>query len=77
MRYVSYAVRHNRPVEAQVLLRAEELSERMTPSDVELQLDSQHPIATGLEEVLLSKRPILYQWMPRFSSILHAPNWLA
>jgi len=76
IRYITYAMKQGRLIEAQVLVQAQALAETNRPSGIRLELDDTHPIGKDLARVLLVRRPIMVQWMPRFQSVLHAPTFL-
>ncbi len=75
-RYVTYAVRCDRLVEAQVLLRADTLAVGRRASRLHLDLDDQHEIGLELRRVLLGRHPLYVEHMGRFRSILHPPSFL-
>lgn len=65
------------PQSSEFKLNAVELGMSMRPSSASLQLGKEHPIARELASVLVSRRPILYQYMPRFEGILYGPEHLS
>jgi hypothetical protein len=46
------------------------------PSAARLELGDNHPIAKELAQLLVSRRPIQYQYVPRFEGILYGPEHL-
>lgn len=76
LRYVTYTVKAGRPVEAQVLAFADTLAQTWRARATRLRLDPQHPVGAELGRALLTRRPVMLQWVPRFGSILHGPNFL-
>lgn len=75
IRYVTYPVKDNRAQHADVLLHARKFGQSMNPSCATLELGG-HTISHELRDALLTKRPMLYQYMPDFESILYGPSRL-
>jgi hypothetical protein len=75
MRIVTYSQRNGRMLEAQVLMKAATLATG-GGKRLHLDLDDEHPIATELRPLLLSRHPLYVQHAESFQSILHPPSCL-
>jgi len=73
-RYLTHSQKGGRLLEGQVLLRADSLAEAVRPSGVHIDVSPGTRVGAELSGLLLSHRPLLVQWMPRFRSVLHAPT---
>jgi len=76
IRYVTYAERGGRLLEAQVLMHADTVATGYRARGMQLDLDEQHPIGAELGGLLLRRQPLYVQHISRFRSILHAPSYL-
>lgn len=64
------------PQSAEFRLNCPELGVSAHPSAAQLELGGRHPIARELDGLLVSRRPLQYQYMPRFEGILFGPEHL-
>lgn len=76
MRYVTYPVKDRNAQHADVLVNAINFGSSRNSSDLSLELGEEHPISKELQDLLISKRPLQYQYIPKFQSILYGPNRL-
>jgi len=65
------------PQSSEFKINAIEMGVSLSPSAATLKLGERHPIARELAGLLLSRRPIQYQYMPRFEGILYGPEHLS
>jgi hypothetical protein len=75
IRYVTYPVKDDRAQHADVLLHAKKFGQSINPSSATLEF-GEHAISQELRDALLTKRPMLYQYMPDFEAILYGPSRL-
>ena len=64
------------PQSSEFKINALELGDTSRPDAATLELGSRHPIALELAKLLVSRRPIHLQYMPRFEGILYGPEHL-
>jgi Acetoacetate decarboxylase (ADC) len=64
------------PQGSEFKINAIEIGSGVRPSAARLELGDHHPIARELAGLLVSRRPILYQYVPRFEGILYGPEHL-
>jgi hypothetical protein len=64
------------PQSSEFKLNAVAMGMSVRPSSASLDLGNNHPIARELASLLVSRRPIQYQYMPRFEGILYGPEHL-
>ena len=64
------------PQSSEFKINAVEMGMRLRPGAASLELGDRHPIARELAGVLVSRRPIQYQYMARFEGILYGPEHL-
>jgi hypothetical protein len=64
------------PQSSEFKINAIEMGVSLRPTVASLQLGDRHPIARELAKVIASRRPIQYQYMPRFEGILYGPEHL-
>lgn len=76
MRYITYPVKDGNAQHADVLVNAIKFGMSLNPSDLSLELGKEHPIAKELNDLLIFKKPIQYQYIPKFQAILYGPNRL-
>jgi Acetoacetate decarboxylase (ADC) len=65
------------PQGSEFKINASEMGVSLSPAAASLQLGERHPIALELAGLLLSRRPIQYQYMLRFEGILYGPEHLS
>jgi hypothetical protein len=65
------------PQSSEFKVNAIEMGVSLSPSAATLKLGERHPIARELAGLLLSRRPIQYQYIPRFEVILYGPEHLS
>ena len=65
------------PQGSEFKINASEMGVSLRPGTASLVLGERHPIALELAGLLLSRRPIQYQYMARFEGILHGPEHLS
>lgn len=65
------------PQSSEFKINAIEMGVSLRPSAASLQLGERHPIARELAEVIAFRRPIQYQYTPRFEGILYGPEHLS
>ncbi len=70
-RFVTYSVKDNVPLVANVLTNALEFAQSRNPHTAELTLGD-HAIADALRAIDLSPKPVVYQYCPRTEAILFA-----
>ncbi len=75
-RYITYPVKDGNAQHADVLINAINFGISLNPSDLKLELGKEHPIAKELEDLLIFKKPIQYQYIPKFQAILYGPSRL-
>lgn len=76
MQFFSHLWMDRQPQSAEFRLNCLELGESMRRSSAELELGGRHPIALELGRLLVSRRPLQYQYVPRFEGILFGPEHL-
>lgn len=76
LRLLSHTWMHGRPQRAEVSVHALQYGEAMTRA-CSIELGANHSIAAQLREMLLSRRSLHLQTMPRFESILYGPDQLS
>jgi hypothetical protein len=64
------------PQSSEFKINAIEMGSSARPSAARLELGDNHPIAKELAQLLVSRRPIQYQYVPRFEGILYGPEHL-
>jgi Acetoacetate decarboxylase (ADC) len=64
------------PQSSEFKINAIELGSGIRPGSTSLELGERHPIARELAGLLISRRPLLYQYVPRFEGILYGPEHL-
>jgi hypothetical protein len=74
MRYITYSVKDGIPLIANVLVNPIEFAQSINPSSAEILIGKNHFICKELQEIKLSKYPILYQYIPRNEAILFPPR---
>jgi hypothetical protein len=67
----------HQPQSSEFKINATEMGVSLGPGAGSLQLGDRHPIARELASVLVSRRPIQYQYMARFEGILYGPEHLS
>jgi hypothetical protein len=65
------------PQSSEFKINAIQMGVTVRPSAATLQLGARHPIAGELSELLVWRRPIQYQYLPRFEGILYGPEHLS
>lgn len=65
------------PQRSEFKINATEMGVSMSPSAATLELGESHPIARELAGLLISRRPIQYQYIPSFEGILYGPEYLS
>ncbi len=65
------------PQGSEFKINATEMGVSLLPNAASLQLGDRHPIARELAGLLVSRRPIQYQYMARFEGILYGPEHLS
>ncbi|MGC2373596.1 MAG: acetoacetate decarboxylase family protein [Solirubrobacteraceae bacterium] len=65
------------PQSSEFKINASEMGVSLSPAAATLQLGERHPIARELAEVIVRRRPLQYQYMPRFEGILYGPEHLS
>jgi Acetoacetate decarboxylase (ADC) len=65
------------PQRSEFKINATEMGVSLSPSAATLELGERHPIARELAELLISRRPIQYQYIPSFEGILYGPEHLS
>lgn len=76
MRYVTYPVKDGNAQHADVLVNAINFGLSFNPSHLSLELGKEHPIAKELQDLIIYKKPIQYQYIPKFQAILYGPSRL-
>lgn len=64
------------PQSSEFKINAIEMGMTLRPGAASLELGDRHPIARELAGLLVSRRPIQYQYMARFEGILYGPEHL-
>jgi len=72
-RYVTYPVKDDRAQHADILLNAKKFGQTFNPKYLRLELGDTHRISKELKEAIIWNKPLLYQHMPEFQSILYGP----
>ncbi|MEW6201302.1 MAG: hypothetical protein AB1546_04960 [bacterium] len=75
-RYVTYPVKDDCAQHADVLLYAKKFGQTFNPKTMRIELGEKHEMAKELKRALLWRRPMLYQYIPEFQSILYGPSRL-
>jgi Acetoacetate decarboxylase (ADC) len=65
------------PQGSEFKINAREMGVSLSPAGATLQLGERHPIARELAGLIAWRRPIQYQYMPRFEGILYGPEHLS
>ena len=65
------------PQHSEFKINAIEMGVSLRPGAASLQLGDRHPIARELSGLLVSRRPIQYQYLARFEGILYGPEHLS
>jgi len=76
MRYVTYPVKDGKAHHADVLLNAINFGFSFNPSHLTLELGKEHKIAKELQDLIIYKKPIQYQYIPKIQAILYGPSRL-
>lgn len=76
MRYVTYPVKDGNPQHADILINAINFGISYNPTLLSLELGNEHPIAKELNEIIIYKKAIQYQYIPSFQAILYGPSRL-
>jgi hypothetical protein len=76
MRHISYPVKEGFIQETNILADAKKFASSFNPFHLSLKLGKNHKIARELNGLLISKRPIQYQYIPKLQMILYGPNRL-
>lgn len=74
--YVTYPVKDDCAQHADILLYAKKFGQTFNPGSMRIELGEKHAIAKELQGALIGRRPMMYQYMPLFQSILYGPNRL-
>ena len=69
-RYITYPVKDGIPLKAHVYVTPLEFAESRNPKDAELTVGSGHAICDELGGIGLSKKPVVYQYLPVNEAIL-------
>jgi hypothetical protein len=64
------------PQSSEFKINAIELGTTLRPDAASLELGTEHPISRELASLIAWRRPIHYQYMPRFEGILYGPEHL-
>lgn len=65
------------PQSSEFKINAAQMGVSLSPQAATLELGERHPIARELSGLLFSRRPIQYQYIPRFEGILYGPEHLS
>jgi Acetoacetate decarboxylase (ADC). len=65
------------PQSSEFKINANQMGVSLSPGAATLELGERHPIALELAGLLLSRRPIQYQYIPSFEGILYGPEHLS
>jgi acetoacetate decarboxylase len=65
------------PQSSEFKIHANEMGLSLSPMAAKLQLGERHPIAIELSRLLVSMRPLQYQYIPSFEGILYGPEHLS
>lgn len=65
------------PQSSEFRIDARAMGVSLDPRSAELQLGARHPIARELDALLISRRPLQYQYIPSFQGILYGPEHLS
>ena len=77
MKFFCHTYLFRQPQVAEGKMNAQEYTMGFKPSNVQLILGKEHPIAVELSELLLSTKPLLYMYIPSFQMILYGPENLS
>lgn len=76
LQFFSHLWMDRQPQSSEFTIRAQGMSERLLPGTAALSLGDRHPIARELDDMLLGRRPLYYQYLSRFEGILYGPEHL-
>lgn len=74
LRYRTYSLKDGVPLCANIYTNPIEFAQSLSGNDASIEIGHTHAISTELEEIGLSKKPILYQYSAVNESILFAPR---
>ncbi len=75
-RFITYPVKEDRAQTANLLFSARKIGTSFSPGAVELELGKDHAIGLELKDLLITRRPVYYMYVPDFQSILYPPTLL-
>lgn len=76
VQFFSHLWMDRQPQRSEFKINATETGTSFTPNVARLELGDRHPIALELARLLLSRKPLQYQYMARFEGILYGPEHL-
>jgi hypothetical protein len=76
LQYFFHLWMDRQPQQAEVKFNQLEAAMSLRPGAATLELSGRHPIALELERLLLSRRSLQYEYLPRLEAILYGPEHL-
>lgn len=76
LQYFCHLWMDGQPQRAEFTINRLQVGMSLRPGAARLDLGERHPIARELERLLVSKRSLRYEYVPRFEGILHGPEHL-
>jgi hypothetical protein len=76
LQYFNHLWMDGQPQQAEFAVNRLQLARSLRPGAALLELGERHPIARELDRLLVSRRSLQYEYVPRFEAILHGPEHL-
>ena len=76
LQYFCHLWMDGQPHQAEFALNRLQVGTSLRPGAAVLELGERHPIAAELERLLVAKRSLRYEHVPRLEGILHGPEYL-